>query len=253
MSPMVIVPAVIGLITLVLFIRRQLSLEVPMLELRCLKTRNFLVAALMVTLINAAVAGTNVILPLLVQNGMGASATTTGMVMLPASIAGIILSPISGMLFDRMGPRLVTVGGMAVIVGSLLGFGVMGTGLTVVMAATLCALQACGQGLANMPVNTWGVNALPDELIAHGNAIANTGRQVFGADLDRAAGHRDVVRSGQCPGRWREHSGGDGRRRGRGVLRLRGDRPRGPGHSRALRARENKRGTAAPARVNKVK
>ncbi len=52
----------------------------------------------------------------------------------------------------------------------------MGAGLTVGLAATLCALQACGQGLANMPVNTWGVNALPDELIAHGNAIANTGR-----------------------------------------------------------------------------
>lgn len=93
MSPMVIVPAVIGLIALVLFIRRQLSLEVPMLELRCLKTRNFLVAALMVTLINAAVAGTNVILPLLVQNGMGASATTTGMVMLPASIAASSCRP----------------------------------------------------------------------------------------------------------------------------------------------------------------
>ena len=152
-----------------------------MLELRCLKTRNFLIAALMVTLINAAVAATNVVLPLLVQNGMGASATTTGMVMLPASIAGIVLSPISGMLFDRMGPRLVTVGGMAIIVGSLFGFGAMGTGLTVGVASALCALQACGQGLANMPVNTWGVNALPDELIAHGNAIANTGRQVFGA------------------------------------------------------------------------
>ncbi|MDO4436859.1 MAG: MDR family MFS transporter [Coriobacteriaceae bacterium] len=180
-SPMVIAPAVVGVIALVLFVRRQLTLEVPMLELKCLKTRNFLIAALMVTLINAAVAATNVILPLLVQNGMGASATTTGMVMLPASIAGIVLSPISGMLFDRMGPRLVTVGGMAIIVGSLFGFGALGTGLSVGLAATLCALQACGQGLANMPVNTWGVNALPDELIAHGNAIANTGRQVFGA------------------------------------------------------------------------
>ena len=180
-SPLVVAPALVGAVALIVFIRRQLSLEVPMLELRCLKTRNFLIAALMVTLINAAVAATNVVLPLLVQNGMGASATTTGMVMLPASIAGIVLSPISGMLFDRMGPRLVTVGGMAIIVGSLFGFGAMGTGLTVGVASALCALQACGQGLANMPVNTWGVNALPDELIAHGNAIANTGRQVFGA------------------------------------------------------------------------
>ena len=31
-----------------------------------------------------------------------------------------------------------------------------------------------------MPVNTWGVNALNNDMIAHGNAIANTGRQVAG-------------------------------------------------------------------------
>lgn len=180
-SPMVIAPAVIGVIFLILFVRRQLKLETPVLELRCLKTRNFLVAALMVTLINAAVAGTNVVLPLLIQNGMGASATVTGMVMLPASIVGIVLSPVSGMLFDRMGPRLVTVGGMVILTLALFGFGFTGAGLTVGLAATLCGLQAAGQGFANMPVNTWGVNTLPDELIAHGNAIANTGRQVFGA------------------------------------------------------------------------
>ena len=41
-------------------------------------------------------------------------------------------------------------------------------------------LQAAGQALANMPVNTWGVNALKNDMIAHGNAIANTGRQVAG-------------------------------------------------------------------------
>lgn len=180
-SPMVIAPAVIGVIFLILFVRRQLKLETPVLELRCLKTRNFLVAALMVTLINAAVAGTNVVLPLLIQNGMGASATVTGMVMLPASIVGIVLSPVSGMLFDRMGPRLVTVGGMVILTLALFGFGFTGAGLTVGLAATLCGLQAAGQGFANMPVNTWGVNTLPDELIAHGNAIANTGRQVLGA------------------------------------------------------------------------
>ena len=180
-SAMVIVPALVGAVALVLFVRRQLDLETPMLELRCLKTKNFLVAALLVTLINAAVAATNVTLPLLVQNGLGQSATVTGMVMLPASVAGIILSPVSGALFDRMGPRLLAVGGLALMAGAMFAFGFLGAGLTAGAAATLCCLQAAGQGLANMPVNTWGVNALSDELIAHGNAIANTGRQVVGA------------------------------------------------------------------------
>ena len=180
-SPMVIAPAVIGAVALVFFVRRQLSLETPMLELRCLKTKNFLIAALLVTLINAAVAATNVTLPLLIQNGMGQSATVTGMVMLPASLVGLVLSPVAGALFDRMGPRLLTVGGLGLMAAAMCGFGLMGAGLTVALAATLCGLQAAGQGFSNMPVNTWGVNSLPDDLIAHGNAIANTGRQVVGA------------------------------------------------------------------------
>ena len=246
-SPMVIVPALVGVVALVMFVRRQLALEVP-----CLKTRNFLIAALMVTLINAAVAATNVILPLLVQNGMGASATTTGMVMLPASIAGIVLSPISGMLFDRMGPRLVTVGGMVVIAGSLLGFGFMGAGLTVGLAATLCALQACGQGLANMPVNTWGVNALPDELIAHGNAIANTGRQVFGAISTALL--VTVMSSVQASALAGGASAAEAMVAGAGAAYFGCAVVAIVGLVVAvLFVFENKRGTAAPAKVNKVK
>lgn len=251
-SPMVIVPALVGVVALVMFVRRQLALEAPMLELRCLKTRNFLIAALMVTLINAAVAATNVILPLLVQNGMGASATTTGMVMLPASIVGIVLSPISGMLFDRMGPRLVTVGGMVVIAGSLLGFGFMGAGLTVGLAATLCALQACGQGLANMPVNTWGVNALPDELIAHGNAIANTGRQVFGAIstallVTVMSSVQASALAGGASAAEATVAGAGAAYFGCAVVSIVGL------VVAVLFVFENKRGTAAPAKVNKVK
>lgn len=251
-SPMVIVPALVGVVALVMFVRRQHALEVPMLELRCLKTRNFLIAALMVTLINAAVAATNVILPLLVQNGMGASATTTGMVMLPASIAGIVLSPISGMLFDRMGPRLVTVGGMVVIAGSLLGFSFMGAGLTVGLAATLCALQACGQGLANMPVNTWGVNALPDELIAHGNAIANTGRQVFGAISTALL--VTVMSSVQASALVGGASAAEATVAGAGAAYFGCAVVAIVGLVVAvLFVFENKRGTAAPAKVSKVK
>jgi hypothetical protein len=35
--------------------------------------------------------------------------------------------------------------------------------------------------MVNMPVNTWGINQLPNSLIAHGNAINNTVRQVAGS------------------------------------------------------------------------
>ena len=180
-NPVIVACILVGAVALVLFVRRQLRLEQPLLNLSTLKVRRFAVAAIVVTLINAAVAGTNVFLPIFLQNVLGVSAFTTGMVMLPAAIVGIVLSPVTGVLFDRRGPRGLAISGMVVLAGALLALGGIGMGTSVVVVGVLCALQATGQALANMPVNTWGVNGLSDDLISHGNAVANTGRQVFGA------------------------------------------------------------------------
>ena len=163
-----------------LFAKRQLSLEEPLLDLRCLKASNFRVAAIVVTLINAACLVTNTILPILLQTAMGASALETGIVMLPAAAVGILISPISGVVFDKFGPRGISVGGLALMTASLFALSRMGADSSIVLVAVLCAAQAAGQALANMPVNTWGINALENSMIAHGNAIANTGRQVAG-------------------------------------------------------------------------
>ena len=168
------------IVCLVCFVRRSLSIENPLLELTTLKTPSFRTAALVVTLINAACLVTNTTLPILLQTALGASAFETGMVMLPAAAVGIVLSPVAGMVFDRFGPRAISVAGLALMTVALFLFSGADENMSVVTAAVLCGMQACGQSMANMPVNTWGVNALRDDLIAHGNAIANTGRQVAG-------------------------------------------------------------------------
>ena len=111
---------------------------------------------------------------------MGATALQTGMAMLPAAAVGILISPISGVVFDKFGPRAISVGGLALMTVSLFALSRMDASCSILMVAILCAAQAAGQSLANMPVNTWGINALENSQIAHGNAIANTGRQVAG-------------------------------------------------------------------------
>lgn len=179
-SPVVLIAIAAGFVCLALFIRRQLKLDEPLLELRCLKSGDFCVAAIVVTLINAACLVTNTLLPILLQTAMGASALETGMVMLPAAAVGIIISPLSGVIFDKFGPRAISIIGLAMMTAALFALSRMGADSPIVLVAVLCAAQAAGQSLANMPVNTWGVNALENNLIAHGNAIANTGRQVAG-------------------------------------------------------------------------
>ena len=83
-SPVVLGCIIAGVACLVLFARRQLRLEDPLLDLRCLKSSDFAAAAIVVTLINAACLVTNTILPILLQTAMGATALQTGMAMLPA-------------------------------------------------------------------------------------------------------------------------------------------------------------------------
>ena len=93
---------------------------------------------------------------------------------------GIIISPISGVVFDKFGPRAISIFGLALMTASLFLLSLSTVATPIAVVALFCMLQAAGQALANMPVNTWGVNALKNDMIAHGNAIANTGRQVAG-------------------------------------------------------------------------
>ena len=179
-NPVVLGSIVAGVVCLVLFVVRQGKIEDSLLQLGTLKTREFRVAAIIVTLINAACLVTNTLLPLLLQTSLGASAFETGMAMLPAAAVGIIISPISGVVFDKFGPRAISIVGLALMTGALFLLSLSTVNTPILVVALFCMLQSAGQSLANMPVNTWGVNALKNDMIAHGNAIANTGRQVAG-------------------------------------------------------------------------
>ena len=179
-SPVVLGSIVAGVVCLVLFVVRQGKIDDPLLQLGTLKTREFRMAAIIVTLINAACLVTNTLLPLLLQTALGASAFETGMAMLPAAAVGIIISPISGVVFDKFGPRAISIVGLVLMTGALFLLSLSTVNTPILVVALFCMVQAAGQALANMPVNTWGVNALKNDMIAHGNAIANTGRQVAG-------------------------------------------------------------------------
>ena len=54
----------------------------------------------------------------------------------------------------------MSVGGLTLMTGALFALSRMDASCSIVMVAVLCAAQAAGQSLANMPVNTWGINAL---------------------------------------------------------------------------------------------
>ncbi|WP_369343674.1 MFS transporter [Bifidobacterium aquikefiricola] len=65
--------------------------------------------------------GISVILPLFSQQYLGTSALVAGLIMLPGSIAGSVVSPFAGRVYDKHGPRItITLGNVSVMIGCAL-------------------------------------------------------------------------------------------------------------------------------------
>lgn len=171
----------VGVVVLVLFFRRQLHLENPMLEVRVLKNRTFLMGTIIGMLVQASLLAAGILLPIYLQNLLGYSATISGLVILPGAVIMGAMGPIAGRLFDRRGPRALALIGMTVLTLSTFAFAFLGDSTGVVYLTILYAVRLFSLSLVNMPITTWAMNSLDNDLVNHGNAVNNTFRQVAGS------------------------------------------------------------------------
>lgn len=176
-----IVITLVGVVALVFFFHRQLHLDEPMLQVRVLKNRRFLIGTVITMIVQASLMAGTVLLPIYMQNDLGMSATESGLVMLPAAIIMGVMGLVSGGIFDRRGPRAMSIVGLVIVTVATLMFAMLDLNATLVYLMVLYAVRMFGLSLVNMPINTWGMNALPNELINHGTALGNTFRQVAGS------------------------------------------------------------------------
>lgn len=170
-----------GVAVVALFVRRQLRLDSPLLAVGVLRHRRFAVAVLLVTLLEAVLIGSGVILPIFVQNGLGASATVSGLLMLPGALVGALCGLLAGRLFDRFGIRRVALVGVAVLAVGVVGYFSFAAGESLALVCLFYTVACIGLQSLVTPVNAWGVNALPNAKVPHGNAIVSTMEQVGGS------------------------------------------------------------------------
>lgn len=176
---------VVGLLLLGFFVRRQLKLEVPLLKVNTLKTRNYRITVIVVACLQAALVGTGVLLPIYLQNLLGISALETGFIMLPGAIIGALVGYFSGRWFDKFGVRKVLIPSAFVFL--LGGIGLVAFDLDTSIIFIIAVYTALSVGMMGTitPINTWGINSLDNKVIQHANALSNTLNQV-GASLGTA-------------------------------------------------------------------
>lgn len=180
-SLLVLISFLIGTVALILFIHRQLHMETPLLKVSILRNKKFAISVALTMLVQAALIVGSVLNPIYIQTIRGYGASVSGLIMLPASIVMLIMSPVSGRLFDKFGPRVLAIPGLLITTLFTLPLVMMNENTSLLWLSFVYTVRCVGLALVNMPLNTWGLNALENRVMAHGTAIGNTFRQVAGS------------------------------------------------------------------------
>ncbi len=180
-SPVVISTLITGIMSLIIFSSRQFKLDKPMLDLRTLKYPMFTLALLSVSATFMIILSSMILLPLYLQIGLGLTALTAGLILMPGGALNGILSPVAGRVYDIYGPKWLLTPGFIIMIIMLWQLSNVTTETTIPMAIFLHSGLMIGVTFVMMPVQTHGLNALPKNLYPDGTALINTLLQVSGS------------------------------------------------------------------------
>ena len=173
------VGAVVGLIA---FVAWEMNHPNPIINIRLLGERNFLMCGIIIYLSFSVLYGANNVLPQMVQSLFGYDALRAGLIMSPAALFTMAVMPVVGFLLGKKvdGRFLVPVGLVSVVVSSL-----WMTGFTMDASPYALNLPRClmmfGVGFLFVPLNNAAYIYLPKDQINNATGLFNMLRNEGGS------------------------------------------------------------------------
>ena len=175
-------PLVVGAICLVLFTVRQLQMKEPMMDLKVFKNQMYALGVVMMFATMFMILSVAILTPLFLKAVLGFTAIFAGLIMLPGNVLNILMSPVVGTNFDKVGARTFTRIGFSLITIAMILFITLISSTTPVwQVIVILCIFFLGVSMTIMPAQTNAMNALPFEKYADGSAALNTLTQVAGA------------------------------------------------------------------------
>lgn len=177
----VLLPLIVGIISLILFVLRQFKLETPMLNLRVFKYPMFTLGVLMLFLGMMMILSSAILLPLYLKGSLLLSAAVAGLLLLPGGVLNGAMAPVTGRIFDKSGPKiLLPLGFLVAGIASFL-FTTLSTETSNITFILMHCTLFIGIAMVVMPAQTNGLNQLPVKYYPDGSAVMNTLQQIAGA------------------------------------------------------------------------
>ncbi|WP_374056827.1 MDR family MFS transporter [Rossellomorea sp. FM04394] len=177
----IIVIISIAVISLILFVLRQLKLDEPLLDVRVFRYKSYTRGVSIFVIVIMAMFASEIVMPMYLQGPLGYSAKAAGLLLLPGALLNGLMSPTMGSLFDKYGPRKLIIPGTLTLVGVMIFFSTINPSTPIWLFVLFYMVLMLSISAIMMPAQTNGLNELPKHLYPHGTAIANTLQPVAGA------------------------------------------------------------------------
>lgn len=171
----------VGIVCLAAYIKRQLSIKVPVLDLHVFTYQGYRVGVMCLMLNFGITLAAMYVLPQFYQNAMLIAVAAAGVLMLPGGLINAAVGVAAGTLFDRFGARgPVSIGfACSALASAMLMIATPETPIWYMVACHI--IMMIGVPLAMSLCQTHALASIPPQLNSDGSTIMNTLQQVLGA------------------------------------------------------------------------
>jgi DHA2 family multidrug resistance protein len=181
-SRFIITLAVVAVIALIAFVKRELASKDPVVDLRVLKHRSLWAGSIISTVIGITLYGAMFAVPVFAQNMLHYSSQQTGMLLLPGAIAAAITMQIAGRVVRKVDPRIALAFGACVLLTSL---GSLASAMNPGMGGHdffwPLVIRSVGTVFMFLPLQLAAIGPIPRQDIAAATGFFNLTRQLGGS------------------------------------------------------------------------
>ena len=202
-APRVLLAFGLAAAALAAFVTSQARGTHPMVPPDLFRSRNAPIAAAVGFTFMVGYFGLPFVMSLYLQQHRGLSSLATGEAFLPMMLIGLVLTPFSARIAERVGSRVLIAAGLASMTAGLAAIAMLPSSAPVWLLSALMVLVGLAGPFVSPPVIAVLLNSVPRRLAGTAGGVFNTSRQiggalavaVFGALLAQSATFMDGLRT----------------------------------------------------------
>lgn len=159
----------------------ELLVKDPVIDVRLFLNYTFAISNILIWATTAILFGSLFLLPFFFEQVQGLSSFTAGEILISQGLAMAVGLAIGGKLYNGVGPRILSVAGLALVGISMIGFTQLAVTTTGASLQIWLILRGLGLGLVAQPLQTLAVSVVSNKLMAKASSLMSSTKLVSGA------------------------------------------------------------------------